>query len=283
MPSLNLRSSIGSGVTYKFFLIVQLVLFSLMLLLWFVIQNAGLVDTNLNYIFGFFLAFVPLSGFFAGLFVSKQWGYWSSKVGRSILLIALGLFFWSLGTFIFAYYNLIGHVEVPYPSTADFAYVSLYLFYILGALNLMRATGASASLKSWRGKLVIITIPLLVFVTTYNWMMGGAFDLSEGLSWVFLMDIFYPLGDVLMLSLIISIMFLSAKYLGGVYRLSIYLLFSGFVAEFIADFGFTVTTYNETFYVASWVDLVFLVSTTLVSLALITFSPERLKLRRNNG
>lgn len=266
----------NSGTSYRLFLLIQLALFGFMTYLWCLIQVNGYIDQPINFVFGLLLAFVPLSGFFAGMFVSSEWGFLKSRVGRSVMLISLGLLFWSLGTFIFAYYNIVGNIDVPYPSVADFAYVSLYVFYILGALSLFKTSGASAGVKSLGGKLLVVSIPLVVFVASYNVLMAGAFDLSEGISWVFLMDVFYPLGDVAMLSMILLVVLLSYRYLGGIYKSAIYVMFVGFVFEFFADFAFTVTTYNETFFVASWVDFLFLISTSLVSISLILFSPQRL-------
>ena len=88
-------------------------------------------------------------------------------MGRATGLLSLGLVSWSIGGLIWAYYNFFGAVYVPYPSLADAAYVISWPLWAAGAIQLSRATGARFSLRSLKGKLLLITIPVLVSIVSY--------------------------------------------------------------------------------------------------------------------
>jgi hypothetical protein len=75
----------------------------------------------------------------------------------------------------------------------------------------------------------------------------------------------------------ILIVLLSYRYLGGTYMLPVYILLAGISTEFIADFGFSVTTTKETYFVGSWVDMLFMTGIYLVSVSLVLFSTQRLE------
>ncbi|MBP7860022.1 hypothetical protein KA001_03630, partial [Patescibacteria group bacterium] len=205
------------------------------------------------------------------------WGFLTSKIGRSIFFVSLGLLFWSLGTLIFAYYNLALGVEVPYPSIADVFYVLLYVFYTLGIFFLMYSTGATISIKKSHGKFLVAFVPIVVFLFSGYFLLDiGSLFSRNLLSFESILDIFYPLGDSLLLTFTLLIIFLSVKYLGGKYKFPIYLLLLGFIIEYLADLFFSIKTADDTFFVGGPTDLMFLTSTYLVSLSLILFDSKRI-------
>lgn len=265
------------------FIFFHIVFFVLMSAFWAFINAQGLVDTNLNYLFGLLLAVMPFLGFLVGLKVAKQWGGFKSQIGKSITFVSVGLLCWSLGTVIFAYYNLVGGIEVPYPSFADVLYVLIYLFYFLGTIYFLKLIAIPTSYKTIKGKLFLTATPVLIAIISFQYLIGGELQLGS-MNAEALLDIFYPLGDSVLLSVTILAIILSLKYLGGRYRIPLYVLFVGFVFEYLADFSFSITTSNETFFVASWVDLLFLISTFTVgaSLAMFKFHPSSIN-RSKNG
>ena len=101
---------------------------------------------------------------------------------------------------------------------------------------------------------------------------GGELDLSSGIVKVFF-DLAYPIGDVVILSFALLIYGLSFKYLGGRYRYAILMLVTGFVLNYFADFAFSWTTTTETFYVAGWVDLLFMAAMTALSIGVVGLNP----------
>lgn len=247
------------------------------LIYWVWINANHFVDSSHNYLFGLFLGLLPLLGGLLAIPLAKQWGLLKSAVGKAILFLALGLCSWGVGTLIFAYYNLVLQVEVPYPSLADAAYVISWPLWGIGIVSLSRATGAHFGLRKKGGKAILLVVPLIVIALSYYFLAtvarGGALtDLAEeGLKVFF--DLAYPIGDVVILTLATVIYGLSYKYFGGKYRYAIYLILAAFVLNYLADFSFSYTTTVETFYVAGWVDLIFLATMFALSTGVNLMDP----------
>lgn len=244
-----------------------------MLVYWYLMNLDGLQNTLVNFIFGSLLAFVPIIGALFGFTISKKWGFLSSKLGKAIFYVSTGLLFWGFATIIFAYFNIVMQQDVPYPSIADIFYLLLYVFYTLGAYQLMHVVGAKKSLKSIRGKIAVGIVPFIIFILTYFLFIG---NLTESLEWLnleFVLDLVYPFLDSILLCFALLTLLLSFGQLGGRYRVAIYTLLVGFIVEYFADLGFSYTTSSESFYVGNWVDLLFLTSTFLVSFSITLLSP----------
>lgn len=265
---------------YKKCLVILSAFYGIMFFFWIFLRFTNSVDTVENYFFGFFLGFMPLLGFLFGSYVSVHWGFLKSKLGRAIFFVACGQLFWALGTFVFAYFNLILQQEVPYPSIADFFYLLLYVFYIAGTYNLAHATGARLSNNSKVLKLLIPVIPIIIFLLTYLFSLKDYIVTIQNFSLEVLLDLVYPLLDSILLSFTLITLILSYRSWGGKYSLAVYFLLFGFIVEFCADSAFTATTSNDTFFVGNWVDLLFLTSNFIVALALVLMSAERVLARK---
>src|SRR6185436_12711456 len=111
----------SSGLRKTFLSIVCILgLFFLRWFLWIYIKDTSEDPINL---YSNLYGVIPLIGGIYGLFLSRHWGGWNSKVGRAVMLLSLGLITWGIGIVIWLYYNIIMHVEVPYPSLADAAFI----------------------------------------------------------------------------------------------------------------------------------------------------------------
>ncbi len=243
---------------------------------WLVLYLYKLTDTEYNYWFGFAFACMPFFSGVYGILLSKKWGRAHSSIGRGILFLALGLISWGLGSFIFAYYNLVLKIAIPYPSLADLSYIVSWPFWAIGMVNLSKATGIQFQLRRLSGKAVLFVIPVFVVVVSYYLLFvfarGGLFDFQDSSGVKIFFDLFYPIGDVVILTLSLLIYGLSFAYLGGKYKLPILLLLLGFVLNYISDLSFSYTTTVESFYVGSWVDLLFSLTMYCLSLGLLGFN-----------
>lgn len=244
-------------------------LYLVALVWWVVIFLTGAKDTLQNYLFGVLLAVVPLVGGVFAVTRSRVWGLFASSMGRAVFFLGLGLITWAVGTLIFAYYNLAQSVEVPYPSLADAAYIISWPLWAIGIINLSRATGARYGIRQSSGKELLLVIPLVVILASYYLLVvvaRGGFDFSESTAFKAFFDLAYPIGDVIILALATLVYGLSVNYFGGKFKTAIYFILAGFVLNYISDFAFSYTTTLETFYVASWVDLLFLTTMSVLSL-----------------
>jgi len=248
----------------------------LLFIWWGFIYFRGLVDTNINFLFGFAFALIPFFGGIVGISNSKNWGLLNSLVGKSIFLFSIGLITWAVGNFIFAYYNLFLKIPAPYPSLADLAYVVSWPLWIIGVVNLGKVIGARFEFQTIKRKLLLIPSSLAIIVFSYYFLIilarqGG--DVSGSMLKMFF-DVAYPAGDILILTIVLIIYSLSRSYLGGYYKKPVLIILLGFIVNYFADFSFSYTTTRGTFFVASWVDLIFATAMFLLTLGISLFDPQ---------
>lgn len=252
------------------------------LIYWVILQQSGQQTSIWNYLYSFSFSIVPLIGGVIGISISKQWGFLSSATGRAIFYISAGLFFWGVGSMIWAYYNIFLNIPAPYPSIADAAYVISWPLWSVGIINLSRGTGMKFSLERMRGKLLLFIVPVILIMLSYYLLVvvgraGSVSDFSQDKFKVFF-DLAYPIGDVVILSLAVLVFGLSLNYLGGRYRLPILALLLGFALNYVADFIFSYTTTAGTFYVGNFGDLIFALTFFLLTFGIFGFSnPAKLK------
>ncbi|OGZ63874.1 MAG: hypothetical protein A3A98_01130 [Candidatus Staskawiczbacteria bacterium RIFCSPLOWO2_01_FULL_40_39] len=241
---------------------------------------SGIQTSLLNNLYGvLFLGFIPLIGGLNGLILSKHWGYFKSAIGKSIIFLSLGLISWGLGTYIFSgVYNFLLGVAVPYPSIADVGYILSIPLWIMGVLQLAKATGAKYGLRSLKGKSLLLIIPILVIGISYYLLItvarDGVIDTSDSEILKLFFDFAYPVGDLLILTVVTLVYSLSYRYLGGIFKNAVYLILLGFILMYLADFAFSYTTTTETFYPANWVDLLFTTAMFIIVLGVSQFTPK---------
>lgn len=244
---------------------------------WLFIFIQGIQETSANYAFSLFYSFLPLGWGVVGFLNGLRWGGLRSVVGRAVLSLSIGIFAWGIGNLIFAYYNLVLHIPVPYPSIADASFILIYPFSILGMTYLFRAVGASLALRSMYGKLMFLLIPIFAAIISYYLLFiiarGGEIVYEGDLLKLFL-DISYPTGSALVAMLATIVYGLSFKFLGGFFRMPIILILLGFISNYFADFLFSYTTTTGTYFVGMWVDLFYPTAFLLISLGLTLLDPR---------
>src|SRR5204863_526672 len=113
--------------------------------------------------------------------------------------------------------NYISNTDVPYPSFADVAYILSWPLWTIGFIELSKATGARFALRKSKGKILFAAIPLLVIFASYYLLIvvarGGEWSSNGGLKLFF--DLFYPIGDVVILTIALMLFSLSYNFLGG--------------------------------------------------------------------
>jgi len=165
-----------------------------------------------------------------------------------------------LGEMIWSYYNFFLNQEIPYPSWSDVGFIFAYPLWAIGTFYLSQATGVKYGLKNIAGRLLLITIPIFALLISYYLLVviarQGVFAFEGGVLKIFF-DLAYPIGDVIILTFAALVYGLSLNYLGGRFKIPVLITLLGFVANYIADFGFSYTTTVGTFYNGNWVDLMF--------------------------
>lgn len=251
----------------------------LLFIMWCYVIYSGSVDTQLNYFYGLGLGILPLVAAFFGFINCKRWGGIQSSMGKTLLFLSLGLTTWGLGTIIFAYYNIVLGVAVPYPSVADLFYIVSWPLWAIGMISLSKTTGAKFQMRSAYGRFALSIIPLLAIFITYYLLVivarGGSIAIIDDPLGT-LTSLAYVVGDIVILTFTLLIYGLSFNYLGGYYKWPIMILLFGFVANYVSDLFFALTITNGTYFVANWVDLIFMIAFLLLGLGVTMIDPSRI-------
>lgn len=245
---------------------------------WVVLFLTHTKASQINYFYQFAFGLIPLLGGLGGLLNARKWGGFKSKLGRALSFLSLGTIAWGLGQMAWSYYVIFRGNEVPFPSLADLGYITAVPLWTLGIFTLSKATGAGYGFRNNPvKKFGAFAIPALIAVISYYLLIVVARDgtlIPSGESALKLvLDIGYPLGDVLVLSFALLIFGLSSGYLGGRYRSAIYTILAGFGVMYFADFSFSYTTTNGSYYNGHWVDLLFPTAMALITYGLNKMVP----------
>lgn len=274
---MKLKNSLG--VLVAFYALTVIFWLALLIFIQYSIFNDGILDW-LRLFTQIPLMIIPLVGGIFGLKNYTNWGGIKNTLGKSSLFLSLGLISWASGMIAWNYYIFFTKIEIPYPSLADFGFVFGLLFLIIGVSALYKMIGVKFALKNKGGKFVLFIFPIIVILVSVYLLIyvargGVLFDSSENYLKLFF-DILYPLGDVIILTIIGLLYFLSKKFLSGVYKTPILVLFSGFLLFYMSDFIFVFTTTQGIYYNGHFVDFLYTTSMFILSLGVISLDAKRM-------
>ncbi|MEK7571366.1 MAG: NB-ARC domain-containing protein [Patescibacteria group bacterium] len=241
-------------------------------LYWILLSLSGLKTGFWNYSSSLLNSFIPLIGGLVGIFGSRHWGMFNTNIGKAILFISIGLSCWGSGNIVWGYYNFFAKIDIPYPSFSDIGYLSASIFWIFGSIYLSRATGAKFSLKAKKNKLFLLLIPFLIISFSCYilfFVIKQGIILEPPLKMFF--DLAYPVGDVIILTLAVIIFGLSVNFFRRKYRLSLFMILTGFVGMYISDFMFSYTTSIGIYYNGSFTEFMFCISLFFITWGTLSF------------
>lgn len=243
------------------------VLFVVLSAWWTILFFGGGSDQN-NLIWAASYQSVAIFGGVIGLIYAHKWGGIKSLMGRAMGFFSLGLLAQSFGQTVFSFYNLVLKVEVPYPSLADIGFFSTILIYVVALYFVGRVVGVRVNLRTSAGRLQAVLLPLILLGASYlMFLYNYTFDWSAPLR-IFL-DLGYPFGDAIYISIAILVWLLSRNVLGGLMRRPIVFLIIALVGQYIADFNFLYQAANGTWINGGYGDYLYLVAYFLMALAIV--------------
>lgn len=249
--------------------------FALIMLLVFVgwwVSFQGVVDqqgSSVNW-FENTYGLMALLGSIVGFTAVKKWGGAKAVIGRALLFFSLGLFAQEVGQLVSSYYTQIAHTDLPYPSLGDVAYFGSVVLYLIAALYLGKAVAVKLSLKKLEYKAIAVLVPIVLLAISYFVLLRGyEYDTSKPLT--VLLDSGYPIGQACYISVAIIAYLLSRKMLGGIMKSGILLIIVGLVIQYISDFSFIYKVHRGEYVPGKFVDLFYLISYFVMTIALIRF------------
>ncbi len=255
------------------------------LVLWLYLRTSiPASDSSIGNYFALSLSITPFIAGCFGFAIAKGWGGAKSLLGKAILSLSIGLVLWSLGNFVWSYYNLVQHVAAPYPSFADVGYGLGVLFWILSTIYLGRALGVPMMLRK-RPALKLVAVgfaTVSVAVSYYLFIViarGGNLGLQSDDMLKAFFDLYYPLTDVCALIAITMVAIVSARYIGGLLRKPALAILLGMTASYIYDLTFSYYTTKETYVNGQFTDIFLLIATVALSVAIVMFGNRAVNLK----
>ncbi len=249
------------------------------------------VDSAARALFSDTYWIMTLIGGLIGLYVSRKWGGLKSALGKSLSFFSFGLLAQTFGQVVYTYYARRLHVEVPYPSVGDVGFFGSIPLYALGVFYLGKVAGVRVSLRSFRGKILAVVLPLVLLAISYYVFFTGAaaghthlfglqpyaYDPKQSLIQT-LLDFGYPLGQAFYVSIALLTYFLSRKVLGGIMKNKILFILVALAVQYAADFVFLFQNNRQTWYAGGINDFMYLVAYLLMTLALLGIGAAYAKL-----
>jgi PAS domain S-box-containing protein len=186
----------------------------------------------------------------------------AERRGWTLLAISAGV--WATGQVIWTYYALVLNVPIPYPSAADFGFLSAVPFAFAGVLSFW--TGSRGTATRWR---VWLDGAIIVFALTFTgWALGlkavamGTFQSSDALVVKF-MNLAYPMGDIL----IGTVLILAIRRATNQQRGRMLLLLGGLAANSLADSTFDYLSNSGSYVAGDFLDTGWVLGYLMVALA----------------
>ena len=188
----------------------------------------------------------PLAAAIACLLASRKAG--DRRVSRFWLLMSCALFLSSAAEATWAWYELVLHIEAPYPSLADVLWLTFYPLAVAAFVQLVPSRGTDRY-SAWTLVLDVLLFAVASSLVIWQFIVLPGLDLQVG--WVAnLTTLGYPVGDILLLAAVASLALMpsKARVPRGVPWLAL-----GFLVNVVADIAYLIAEAAGTYTTASWI------------------------------
>jgi hypothetical protein len=220
--------------------------------------------------YNIFYGFMALVGAIYGFKTYKAWGGLKTLIGKVLFLFSLGLLSEWIANIIWAYFNIVLKVEVPYPSIADMFFFAIIPIYFVAIFLLGKASGVNITVKKIRGVFVAIIIPLLMLILAYSLFFKEGIEFLDPFKAFF--DISYPLGYSITFSATMIVYLLTKKQLGGVMKKVVLSVLVAYLMQFVADYTFLYMALQGTYVNGGMTDFLYSIALFAMPVALINFN-----------
>jgi diguanylate cyclase (GGDEF)-like protein len=214
--------------------------------------GAARLDTLIN---GWVYDAAILAAGFACLLRARE----SGAERAAWLALAASVFSWGAAEVYWTLY-IAGNASAPYPSPADVGYLAFYPLAVAGLYLLVRARTQELDPRLWMDGAIAAmgTAALgaaLIFEFVADRTSGSALEVATTLA--------YPLGDIVLLSLVVGVVALTRWRPGRTWTL----LLAGLTAMAVADVAYTLQTYGTTLPEGDWIEPIYLFAAVFIGAA----------------
>jgi diguanylate cyclase (GGDEF)-like protein len=178
---------------------------------------------------------------------------------RAWILIGLAILVWGAAEVYWAAF-IEGNPDAPYPSPADVGYLLFYPLAYAGLALLVRARAHEINWRLWMdGAIAALGTAALGAAFVFDFVAGK----TEGTPLQIATTLAYPLGDILMVAMVVGVVALTGWRPGRTWSL----LLAGLSALVIADIAYTLQSTGEALPGGNWIDPIYLVAAVCLGAA----------------
>ncbi len=223
----------------------------LFITLYFYVTNT--YDSNLNYFYNVSQTALIILPTVVSLRYRQQF----PRLRPLLTPLIISNIFFASAFYLWFYYNISG-IPTPFPSLADVFFLLFYPANIWALIQLKKLTETTWSSESW---ISFIATFLILKTLSLGFLLSQAVDPTD--SWIMiLLNLLYPLLDCFIAALGLTIL-RSQSHLG--YRYLFFYVF-GYLFLGFSDTLFSFQTNHDYYWNGSLVDLLFVLSYTLIAL-----------------
>ncbi|MFH0978168.1 MAG: hypothetical protein V1837_02590 [Candidatus Woesearchaeota archaeon] len=175
----------------------------------------------------------PLVATGIGIYALRRFDFRSIH-GKTLLLVAVGLAFWSIAELLWLIFeSILG--SSAFPSVADFFYLAAYPMFILAAVNELRL--GSIEWTKIRLLVSLAVLALLSFVTLH--FNSYLYNANQSF-WVNMILLAYVVADLLVIAALVLLVNLSLSFKGGAFFSSWFIFAFAMLFYWLADLLFAV-------------------------------------------
>jgi diguanylate cyclase (GGDEF)-like protein len=178
-------------------------------------------------------------------------------------LIGLAILSWGAAE-VYWTVAIDGNASAPYPSPADVGYLAFYPLAYAGLAVLLRVRADELNWRLWMdGAIAALGTAALGAAFVFDFVAASA----EGSPLQIATTLAYPLGDILMVAMVVGVVALTGWRPGRTWSL----LLAGLAALVVADIAYTLQTTQGALPLGSWIDPIYLIAA--VCLGAVVWQP----------
>ena len=188
------------------------------------------------------------------------WGHTGRRQGWFAMAVAL--VGWGAGQAYWSWSEIIAKAETPFPSLADVGFLIFPIAAAVAVVSFQRGTSfGRARLRAVSDGLIVASA---LFILSWALVLGPVYETGGDTSFAFVVALAYPIGDLIVMALVLLLLSRLAGNRGPMLILS-----AGLLAMVIADSGFAYLSTSGNYHTGSIIDVAWVAAFLLCAVAAV--------------
>lgn len=244
-------------IPFRYAVILGLVVIVFSIIFLFINFNETLTDFYSDLI----TPIVGVLSVFCLFYAAKRSRIYGKRIYLAWILIAVALLQYIIGDILWAYMELVWHVQ-PFPSIADIFYLLYYLFFIIGIFFMIRPLDSPEKLfKTILDGMIVILSAILIF---WNTILSILIISHREATWALSLSLYYIIRDFVIFMIMLNLTLRKVNKCG---RNPLLLLVAALLTQLITDSIFSYLFLQGYYQAGNFVDIGWLIFYIIMGLA----------------